>query len=53
MLLDEIGDLPLDVQTNLLRVLQEGKVERVGSNQSVQMDVRILAATHVNLEDAV
>lgn len=51
--LDEIGDLPLDVQTNLLRVLQEGKIERVGSNQSVPVDVRILAATHVNLEDAV
>ncbi|WP_305804714.1 sigma-54 dependent transcriptional regulator [Stenotrophomonas sp. YIM B06876] len=51
--LDEIGDLPMDVQTNLLRVLQEGTIERVGSNQPVHVDVRIVAATHVNLEEAV
>ncbi len=51
--LDEIGDLPLDAQTSLLRVLQEGTIERVGSNQPVQVDVRILAATHVDLERAV
>jgi DNA-binding NtrC family response regulator len=51
--LDEIGDLPLEAQTNLLRVLQEGKLERVGSNQSVSVDVRVLAATHVELEKAV
>ncbi|MBN6149635.1 sigma-54-dependent Fis family transcriptional regulator [Xanthomonas sp. AmX2] len=51
--LDEIGDLPLDVQTNLLRVLQEGTIERVGSHQPVQVDVRIIAATHVDLERAV
>jgi len=51
--LDEIGDLPLDVQTNLLRVLQEGTIERVGSNQPVKVDVRVIAATHVELEQAV
>ncbi|KRG41118.1 Fis family transcriptional regulator [Stenotrophomonas panacihumi] len=51
--LDEIGDLPLDAQTNLLRVLQEGTIERVGSNQPVKVDVRVLAATHVELEQAV
>ena len=51
--LDEIGDLPLDAQTNLLRVLQEGTIERVGSNQPVKVDVRVIAATHVDLEQAV
>ncbi len=51
--LDEIGDLPLDAQTNLLRVLQEGTVERVGSNRPLAVDVRVLAATHVDLEQAV
>ncbi|WP_269791517.1 sigma-54 dependent transcriptional regulator [Stenotrophomonas sp. Iso1] len=51
--LDEIGDLPLDAQTSLLRVLQEGTIERVGSNQPIHVDVRILAATHVDLERAV
>ncbi|KAB7624396.1 sigma-54 dependent transcriptional regulator [Alkalilimnicola sp. S0819] len=51
--LDEIGDLPLDQQTSLLRFLQEQKIERVGSNQSIHVDVRVIAATHVNLEQAV
>jgi len=51
--LDEIGDLPLDAQTNLLRVLQEGTIERVGSNQPIRVDVRVIAATHVDLEQAV
>ncbi|SEO98037.1 DNA-binding transcriptional response regulator, NtrC family, contains REC, AAA-type ATPase, and a Fis-type DNA-binding domains [Luteibacter sp. UNC138MFCol5.1] len=51
--LDEIGDLPLDAQTNLLRVLQEGTIERIGSCQSIRVDVRVLAATHVDLEKAV
>lgn len=51
--LDEVGDLPLDAQTSLLRVLQEGTIERVGSNQPINVDVRILAATHVDLEQAV
>jgi len=51
--LDEIGDLPLDLQGNLLRFLQEKTIERVGSNQSIGVDVRVIAATHVDLESAV
>ena len=51
--LDEIGDLPLDAQANLLRVLQEGTLERIGNSQSLRIDVRVLAATHVDLEQAV
>ncbi len=51
--LDEVGDLPLEAQTNLLRVLQEGTLERVGSHQAVRVDVRVLAATHVDLEAAI
>lgn len=53
VLLDEVGDLPLDAQTNLLRVLQDGQLERVGSHCPVSIDVRILAATNVDLEKAV
>ncbi|MHB1059574.1 MAG: sigma-54 dependent transcriptional regulator [Rhodanobacter sp.] len=51
--LDEVGDLPLDAQTSLLRLLQEGTLVRVGSSQPVRLDVRVLAATHVDLEAAV
>ncbi|NZA25015.1 sigma-54-dependent Fis family transcriptional regulator [Luteimonas sp. SJ-92] len=51
--LDEIGDLPMDAQTNLLRVLQEGTLERIGNSHSLRIDVRVLAATHVDLEKAV
>ncbi|KAA0069453.1 sigma-54 dependent transcriptional regulator [Rhodanobacter sp. T12-5] len=51
--LDEIGDLPLDAQTSLLRLLQEGTLLRVGSSQPIKPDVRVLAATHVDLELAV
>jgi formate hydrogenlyase transcriptional activator len=51
--LDEIGDLPCDVQGKLLRVLQEGDFERVGSSYTRQVDVRVIAATHRNLEQAV
>jgi len=53
LFLDEIGDISLTTQTKLLRVLQEKEFERVGSNQTVKSDVRILAATNRNLEEAV
>ncbi len=53
ILLDEIGDLQLEAQTNLLRFLQEGMLERVGSSQPIKVDVRVLAATHIDLEKAV
>ena len=53
LLLDEIGDMPLSAQTRLLRVLQEGAFEPVGSDRTVTVDVRVLAATHVDLEQAV
>jgi DNA-binding NtrC family response regulator len=51
--LDEVGDLPPEAQTSLLRLLQEGTLERVGSTQPIHVDVRVLAATHVDLEQAV
>jgi transcriptional regulator with GAF, ATPase, and Fis domain len=51
--LDEIGDLPLDVQVKLLRVLEERKIERLGSPRPIAVDTRIIAATHHNLEQRV
>ena len=53
LFLDEIGDMPLDVQTRLLRVLADGQFYRVGGHQAIQVDVRIVAATHQNLEKKV
>jgi transcriptional regulator with PAS, ATPase and Fis domain len=53
LFLDEVGDLPLPLQVKLLRVLQERSFERLGENRTRTVDVRVLAATHVNLERAV
>ena len=53
LFLDEIGDMPLEMQVKLLRVIQERSFEHVGSNKSISMDVRIIAATHVDLEQAI
>lgn len=53
LFLDEIGDMPLNMQVKLLRVLQERCFERVGSNRNIEVDVRIIAATHHNLEEAI
>ena len=51
--LDEIGDMPLPLQVKLLRVLQEKEVRPIGSTQAVRVDVRIISATHRNLEEAI
>ena len=51
--LDEIGDLPIGLQANLLRLLEQGTIDRVGSSRSLKVDVRVIAATHVDLEQAV
>ena len=51
--LDEIGDLPLDVQVKLLRVLEEGQIERLGSPKSIKVDTRIIAATHQDLQQRI
>lgn len=51
--LDEIGDIPMNLQVKLLRVLQEHKIERLGSNESIDVDVRVIAATHQNLEQKI
>jgi sigma-54 specific flagellar transcriptional regulator A len=53
MFLDEIGDMPVQMQVKLLRVLQERCIEPLGSNRSINCDVRIIAATHHNLEASI
>ncbi|HVR70089.1 MAG TPA: sigma-54 dependent transcriptional regulator [Vicinamibacteria bacterium] len=51
--LDEVGDMSLRTQAKVLRVLQEGEVERIGSQKTIQVDVRVIAATNKRLEDAI
>ncbi|RTR05649.1 sigma-54 dependent transcriptional regulator [Halomonas nitroreducens] len=53
LFLDEVGDLPLELQVNLLRFLENHTIQRVGGLKEIEVDVRVLAATHVDLENAV
>ena len=53
LLLAEVGELPLSMQVKLLRVLQDGEIEKVGSNKTIKVDVRIIAATNKNLQEMV
>lgn len=53
LFLDEIGDMPLEDQTKLLRALQEGKISRVGGNDAIQVNVRVIAATNKDLNQAI
>jgi len=53
LFLDEIGDMPVSMQAKLLRVLEEGEVERVGGEKPIKVNVRVVVATHRNLEDLV
>lgn len=51
--LDEIGDMPLYLQAKILRVIQDKKIERIGSNKSIDLDIRIIAATNVDLQQKI
>ncbi len=53
LFLDEIGDMPMELQTRLLRVLSDGKFYRIGGQNSIEVDVRVIAATHQDLEESV
>jgi two-component system response regulator HydG len=52
LFLDEVGDMPLATQTKLLRVIEEGEITRVGSNEAIKVNVRLISATNQDLEDA-
>ena len=52
LFLDEIGDMPMDIQAKLLRVLEEGVIDRLGSTRSIEVDVRVIAATNLDLKTA-
>ncbi|HDP98635.1 MAG TPA: sigma-54-dependent Fis family transcriptional regulator [bacterium] len=53
LFIDEVGEIPLSLQVKLLRAIQFGQIERLGSNSTVELDVRIIAATHRNLEQMI
>jgi two-component system response regulator HydG len=53
LFLDEVGDMPLATQTKLLRVIEEGEISRVGSNETVKVNVRIISATNQDLDEAI
>ncbi|KGR92890.1 sigma-54 interaction domain protein [Burkholderia pseudomallei MSHR7334] len=53
LFLDEIGDMPLESQASMLRFLQEGKIERLGGHEPISVDVRIISATHVDIDAAI
>jgi DNA-binding NtrC family response regulator len=53
LFLDEIGDMPIEAQASLLRFLQESKIERLGGHESISVDIRVISATHMDLDAAI